>query len=134
MDVYTPYAHVYAVPDNLVLTKENITIIYSHGYSRVPVYRYNPSDETDKSAVLGFLITRQLMLIDWDDERLVSTLPLQRPTCVSPRMNLVDLFEVLQNDRPLMTFVCASPLLANKALESGQSIPVQAGYMGIVTL
>jgi hypothetical protein len=25
-------------------------------------------------------------------------------------------------------------LLANKALESGQSIPVQAGYMGIVTL
>eukprot|EP00544_Gedaniella_sp_CCMP2646_P010707 CAMPEP_0202505618 /NCGR_PEP_ID=MMETSP1361-20130828/47670_1 /ASSEMBLY_ACC=CAM_ASM_000849 /TAXON_ID=210615 /ORGANISM="Staurosira complex sp., Strain CCMP2646" /LENGTH=483 /DNA_ID=CAMNT_0049139383 /DNA_START=48 /DNA_END=1499 /DNA_ORIENTATION=- len=134
MDVYTPYAHVYAVPDNLVLTKENITIIYSHGYSRVPVYRCNPSVETDKSAVLGFLITRQLMLIDWDDERLVSTLPLQRPTCVSPRMNLVDLFEVLQNDRPLMTFVCASPLLANKALESGQSIPVQAGYMGIVTL
>jgi len=134
MDVYTPYAHVYAVPDNLVLTKENITVIYSHGYSRVPVYRYNESDPTDESAVLGFLITRQLMLIDWDDERVVCTLPLQRPTCVSPRMNLVDLFDVLQNDRPLMTFVCASPLLANKALEAGQAIPVQAGYMGIVTL
>ena len=134
MDVYTPYAHVYAVPDNLILTKQVITEIYSHGYSRVPVYHYNEKDPTDRLAILGFLMTRQLMLIDWDDNRVLSTLPLQRPTCVSPRMNLVDLLEVLQNERPLMTFVCASPLLANKAFAAGQSIPVQAGFMGIVTL
>ena len=134
MDVYTPFSRVYAVPDKLILDKATITTIYSHGYSRVPVYRANPSDPNDQSAVLGFLITRQLMLIDWDDRRELSTFPLQRPTCVSPRMNLIEIFEVLQRQGPLLTFVCARPDLANKALEAEKSIPVEAGFMGIITL
>lgn len=134
MDVYTPYTSVYAVADNLVLDKATITTIYGHGYSRVPVYHANPADPSDRSEVLGFLITRQLMLIDWDHMREISTLPLQRPTCVSPRMNLIDLFEVLQKDGPMLTFVCARPDLANKALKSEKPIPVEAGLMGIITL
>jgi metal transporter CNNM len=133
MDIYTPYLHVFSVPDDLILSQSNITLIYSHGYSRVPVYRPNKSDPNDPSAVLGFVITRQLMLIDWDDNREISTLPLQRPTCVSPRMNLVDLFEILQTHGPLMTFVCARPDLANRALAAELPIPVEAGFMGIVT-
>jgi metal transporter CNNM len=133
MDVYTPDIHVYSVPDDLILSQSNITVMYSHGYSRVPVYRPNKSDPNDQSAVMGFLITRQLMLIDWEDNREISTLPLQRPKCVSPRMNLVDLFEILQTDGPLMTFVCARPDLANKALAAELPIPAKAGFMGIVT-
>lgn len=134
MDVYTPLSGVYAVADNLVLDKMVITTIYGHGYSRVPVYHARTDDPTDHSQVLGFLITRQLMLIDWDDEREISTLPLQRPTCVSPRINLIDLFEVLRNSGPMLTFVCARPDLANKALKACLPIPVEAGLMGIVTL
>jgi metal transporter CNNM len=127
MDVYTPLSSVYCVADNLVLDKITITTIYGHGFSRVPVYRANPEDPNDNSQILGFLITRQLMLIDWDDEREIST-------CVSPRMNLIDLFEVLQKDGPMLTFVCARPDLANKALKAEIPIPVEAGLMGIITL
>ena len=150
MDVYTPLSHVYAVPDNLILNKATIASIYSQGYSRVPVYhrRHHPSTTTtdntsneensdsddDKAAVLGFLITRQLMLIDWDHERELSTLPLQRPLCVSPRTNLIKLFDIFKKDGPLLTFVCARPDIARKALAAQQPIPVAAGYMGIVTL
>ena len=134
MDVYTPYRNVYAVPDNLILDKATIMQIYSHGYSRVPVYRYNKLDPDDQSAVLGFLITRQLMLIDWDDQRCLSTLPLQRPVCVRPGTNLVKLFETLQTNGLLLTFVCANPMLANKALQNNQPIPSTAGLLGIVTL
>jgi metal transporter CNNM len=143
-DVYTPHSHVYSVPDNLVLDKATITSIYSHGYSRVPVYHKEKrstssgteeeEDPNEKLAVLGFLVTRQLMLIDWDDMRELSTLPLQRPVCVSPRTNLIDLFDNLQRHRPLMTFVCARPDVANKALQAHKPIPLEAGYMGIVTL
>jgi metal transporter CNNM len=134
MDVYTPLSTCYCVADNLVLDKMTITTIYGHGFSRVPVYRANPEDPNDNSQILGFLITRQLMLIDWDDEREISNLPLQRPTCVSPRMNLIDLFEVLQKDGRMMTFVCARPDLANKALKSEIPIPVEAGLVGIISL
>lgn len=140
MDVYTPHSRIYSVPDNLVLDKASITTIYGHGYSRVPVYHHSGKDDDDEEdpnqrlAVKGFLITRQLMLIDWDHQREIATLPLQRPICVSPRMNLVDLFENLQRNAPLMTFVCVRPDLANKALAGGKPIPLEAGFMGIVTL
>ena len=137
MDVYTPHSRVYSVPDNLILDKAAVTTIYGHGYSRVPVYHHSGEDDDDpnqKLAVIGFLVTRQLMLIDWDHKRELSRLQLQRPVCVSPRMNLIDLFENLQKNAPLMTFVCVRPDLANKALAAEKPIPIEAGFMGIVTL
>ena len=91
-------------------------------------------DEENKTAILGFLMVRQLMLIDWDHCREVSTLPLQRPKCVSPRMNLVDGLRLLRSQGSLMAFVCARPDLANRALQAERPIPVEAGYMGVVTL
>jgi Mg2+/Co2+ transporter CorC len=134
MDVYTPLKHVYAVPDDLLLDQDTITTIYSHGYSRVPVYRRNLHDEDDIGAITGYLITRQLMLIDWAHNRPLSTLPSQRPTCVSPRLNLVDLLRLLQTKGPLLTFACARPDLANRALKQHKPIPVEAGLIGIITL
>lgn len=134
MDVYTPLAAVYAVPDDLILDKATITIIYSHGFSRVPVYRRNPDNDDDQTSITGYLITRQLMLIDWDHKRVLSTLPLQRPTCVSPRVNLVDLLRILQTEGPVLSFVCARPDLANRALQQHLPIPVEAGLLGLITI
>lgn len=135
-DVYTPRRQVYAIPDDLVLDRAGMTDIYAKGYSRVPVYKHMPDrdDEINRSCLMGFLMTRQLMLIDWDHEREVSTLPLVRPDCVSPRSNLVDLLKLLRSGGCLMAFVCARPDLANRALQAGSPIPVEAGFMGIVTL
>jgi metal transporter CNNM len=136
MDVYTPLAKVYAIADDMVLDKEGFVGIYRKSYSRVPVYRRQEDDpeNDEKTHILGFLIVRQLILIDWDHEREVSTLPLQRPLCVSPRMNLVEATRILRTDGFLMAFVCARPDLGNKALNAEKPIPVEAGFMGIVTL
>jgi metal transporter CNNM len=144
MDVFTPLSHVYAVPDDLVLDLRGLTEIYARGYSRVPVYHQvvnevgNGDDgddsEEDRSIVWGFLMTRQLMLIDWDHEREVSTLPLVRPDAISPRMNLVDILKLLKAGGSHMAFVCARPDLANKALLAEKPIPVEAGFIGLITL
>jgi metal transporter CNNM len=136
MDVYTPLRQVYALSEDLNLTRDTVSTIYSKGYSRVPVYRKvdMEDEQEDRHFVLGFLMTRQLMLIDWDHEREVSTLPLVRPVCVSPRMNLVDLLKVLKKGGSLMAFVCARPDVAMKALRIKQPIPSEAGFMGIITL
>jgi metal transporter CNNM len=133
MDVYTPIRHVYAIPEDMILDKKAVTEVYAQGFSRVPVYEPNPDDESDISRVLGFLVTRQLMMVDWDHCREVSTLSLQRPFCVSPRLNLVDLLHIVQNGS-IMTFVCARPDLANKALKAQVPMPAEAGFIGIVTL
>lgn len=134
MDVFTPLNKVYAIPVDLKLDKSNICIIYGQGFSRVPVYQPDPEDEFNQTRVLGFLMTRQLIMVDWDDRREVSTLQLQRPVCVNPRMNLVDLLHILQSEGPMLLFVCARPDLARRALDKHISIPSEAGFMGIVTL
>lgn len=123
MDVYTPLSQVYSLSETLEMDKMAMTQVYSRGFSRVPVYMPNPNDPNDHSLIKGFLITRQLMLVDWDHCREVSTLPLQRPQCVSPKMNLVDLLRLLQKGGYPMTFVCARPDLANKALKGLKCIP-----------
>lgn len=135
-DVFTPRRHVYSIPDDLVLDRTEMTNIYAEGYSRVPVYRNTKGREDDinRSCLVGFLMTRQLMLIDWDHEREVKSLPMVRPDCVSPRRNLVDLLRLLRSGGSLMAFVCARPDLANRALLAERPLPVEAGFMGIITL
>lgn len=136
MDVFTPRSHLYSIPDDLVLDRKGMTEIYAKGYSRVPVYcnEEDRDDEDNQSCIIGFLMTRQLMMIDWDHEREVCTLPLVRPTCVSPRRNLIDLLKLLRSGGSLMAFVCARPDLGNRALQAEQPLPDEAGFIGIVTL
>ncbi|GAX18202.1 hypothetical protein FisN_25Hh186 [Fistulifera solaris] len=142
MDIYTPLRHVYAVPDNMILDKDNISAIYSYGFSRIPVYRatepflseagHEPLPE--RSRMIGYLMTRQLMLIDWDHKRQVSSLPIQKPLVFSPRANLVDVLSGLRSRGVIMGFVCARTDIAKQALNNNQPIPVEAGFMGILTL
>ena len=141
MDVYTPLRKVYAIPDDLVLDRRGMTDIYAKGFSRVPVYHrlevegdLEDQYEEELIVVRGYLMTRQLMMIDWDHEREVTTLPLVRPDAVSPRMNLVQALQLLRAGGSLMVFVCARPDLANRALAAEKPIPIEAGFMGIITL
>ena len=141
MDVYTPLRKVYAIPDDLILDRMGVTEIYAKGFSRVPVYhrseRHMEQDDhgdADPSLVRGYLMTRQLMMIDWDHEREVTTLPLVRPEAVSPRVNLVQTLKLLKAGGSLMAFVCARPDLANRALAAEKCVPIEAGFMGIITL
>jgi len=131
LDVYTPIRQIYAVPEDLELSKQKIAEIYGEGYSRVPVY-----DPKGKhcTAMKGILMTRQLIMIDWDDERTVSSLPIYIPPCVSPRMNLIRLLHLLRKGGSLIAFVCAGPHIAERALDEGRAIPPEAGFMGLVTL
>jgi metal transporter CNNM len=131
LDVYTPLRTIYAVPEDLELTKQTVAEIYGQGYSRVPVYDPKGKDNT---AMKGILMTRQLIMIDWDDERTVSSLPLYIPPCVSPRMNLIKLLHLLRKGGSLMAFVTAGPHIAERALEEGRAIPPEAGFLGLVTL
>jgi metal transporter CNNM len=139
MDVYTPLRRVYSVPDDLIMDRRGLTDISVKGYSRVPVYHQTENEveddgDLDRCVVWGYLLTRQLILIDWDHEREVSTLPIERSTAISPRMNLVQALKLLKAGGSLMAFVCARPDVANRALSHGKPVPVEGGFMGIITL
>ena len=145
-DVCTPLRRVYALPSDTVLDEEKSIEIWARGFSRVPVYgpKTTTSTEasavTDVSSIIGVLLVRQLIVINPAENRPLSTIPLFIPPCVPPSMHLVDLINMFQAGGGRgrgglhLALVCARPQIATLALEKGESVPNEAGVVGIVTL
>jgi len=134
LDVYTPIQKVFTVPSDMELTESNLVKIYVSGFTRVPVHA--PGDGL---AIQGVLMTKQLMVVDVRDRRLVGTLPLRRPLCVSPSIPLVHLVNLFQTGGNALkgghlALVCACPQIGNRSLEQGDALPETAGLMGVITL
>jgi len=131
LDVYTPVHRTVSIPYDMVLNEHNVVMIYSRGYSRIPVFMPNPKKPKSAAAVCGVLLTKQLIVVNPNDSRLLSTLPLAIPQCVSPKMNLVDLLNLFQTGRAgHLAFVCARPRKGQEALDQGKPLPEAAGFMG----
>jgi metal transporter CNNM len=64
-DVMTPLQDAYMLPTDTRLGYDTIRDIFQHGFSRVPVYG------TDKHDYRGLLCTKDLMLVDPEDEMLL---------------------------------------------------------------
>mmetsp|Transcript_56710 Transcript_56710/g.120408 ORF Transcript_56710/g.120408 Transcript_56710/m.120408 type:complete len:634 (-) Transcript_56710:147-2048(-) len=146
-DVYTPIRRMYALRSDTILDEDQMVDIWAHGFSRVPVYepKYPPSVDlppnfVDTSRIVGVLMVRQLIVVNPEEGRPITTLPLALPSCISPSMHLVDLINHFQAGGGRgkgglhLALVCARPTLATEALERGESIPKDAGVVGIITL
>ena len=131
MDIYTPLHRVFAVPYDMILNERNVVTIYSSGFSRVPVYEPDPKKPKSPTAIRGILMTKHLIVVNPNDKRPLATLPLSCPTCVSPKINLVDLLNLFQTGTlGHMALVCARPDVANRALAAKEHVPDTAGLMG----
>ncbi len=142
-DVCTPLRRVYALPMDTVLDEETCVSIWSRGFSRIPIYDSTDAtgeDGEDISGITGVLLSRQLIVMNPNDERPLNTVPLVLPPCISVSMHLVDLINMFQaaggrgKGGLHLAIVCARPEIASEALERGESIPKEAGVVGIVTL
>ena len=140
LDVYTPLRRMFAVPDTLRLSDRAMVQIYASGFSRVPVYCVQPDKPKSKTAIVGVLMTKQLIVLDPKDARPVTSMPLYTPFCVSPQTPLVELVNLFQTGRTRalkgghLALVCARPREGNIALDRGDALPNEAGLMGIITL
>jgi len=134
MDVFTPKRRLFSIPQEMQLIESNLVKIYAAGFTRVPVH-----ETGDKYAIIGILMTKQLIVVDPKDQRIVGTLPLRRPRCVSPSMPLVHLVNLFQTGGDAvqgghLALVCVNPRLANESLAAGEAISEEAGFMGVITL
>jgi len=150
-DVCTPLRRVYALPSDTILDEETCVSIWSRGFSRIPIYDSTPDGEealdsatnngsNNVSGIMGVLLSRQLIVINPNEERPLATVPLVLPPCIHVSMHLVDLINMFQaaggrgKGGLHLAIVCARPEIASDALERGESIPKEAGVVGIVTL
>ena len=150
-DIYTPIRRMYALPSDTILDEDTVVEIWARGFSRVPVYeprasaldaehKGSSSNLVDTSGIVGVLMVRQLIVVNPAEERPIDTLPLAMPSCISPSMHLVDLMNHFQAGGGRgrgglhLALVYAYPNLATEALDRGESIPKNAGVVGVITL
>jgi len=123
------------------LDEQNVLDIYRRGHCRIPVYQCHHDDENTncvgsegfKGMICGVFKVKQLIVSSWTESRLIKTMPLISPSCVSPNMNMLDLLNLLQTGIQ-MAIVCLHPDFGRAALKKNLPIPDEAGVIGIVTL
>lgn len=131
LEYFTPIHRMFAVPESLMLNEDSIVDIHSSGYSRIPVYEQNPLKPKDQSAIKGILISKHLIVVNMNEDRQLSTMPLLTPPCISPKMNLVDLVNIFQTGKQgHFALVCTRPQVGTEALKKGNAVPAAAGFMG----
>ena len=96
MDVHTPLSRVFSIPNTTVLSEKGVVKIYASGFSRIPVYLEDLSNKRNKKQIIGILLTKQLIVVNPDDKRVVTSMPLYTPLCVTPETPLVDLVNMFQ--------------------------------------
>jgi metal transporter CNNM len=146
VDVMQKWDHVYAIPNDMVLIQKNIIDIYRSGHSRIPVYQnsndidHNDDDGNDHDSanmnrrICGLFLSRHLAVINSQDQRVISTLPLATPLFVQPAMNMIDLLNLFQDGKGHMAIVCLNPDEAREAMDNNVAIPLSAEIVGLVTL
>jgi metal transporter CNNM len=135
---FTPLQELVAVSSDTVLDEEKIVELYSKGFSRIPVFQ-KLNDHSNISGICGILLTKQLILVHKEDRRLVSTLPLYCPPCMSPETNFSEALNIIKfgartKKASNMALVCMHPGIATDALKQGNPVPVEAGFLGVITL
>jgi metal transporter CNNM len=133
---YTPLSSVISITSDTILDEDKIVELYSHGYSRIPVYESH-ANEKDAPGIVGVLLTKQLILFNKEDRRRVSTLSLYQPPAISPETSIAEALNIFQagNQKASnMALVCVRPELATAALKKKKPIPSEAGVLGIITL
>jgi len=135
LDVFTSYRKVFCIPSDMLLNEDSMVHIYASGFTRIPVYQAGGP----RTAIVGVLMTKQLIVVSDRSERPVGTLPLRLPRCVGPDTPLVNMVNMFQTGGHgsrggHLALVCARPAVAEQALLQGNSVPESAGLMGIITL
>lgn len=134
MDVYCPLDKVFSIPSDTILNEANVVRIYASAYSRIPVYERRQR-ENDRRGIRGIFMSRQLIMVKPEKKLPLSSLRMNVPFCISPKMNLVDLVSLFQTGASggkggHMALVCARPDVGNAALDRNEAIPDEAVLMG----
>ncbi|CAL8467383.1 g6920 [Coccomyxa elongata] len=120
-DVMTPMHKVYMIEAGVRLNFEHMLEIYKSGYTRIPVYDKDPQN------IIGILYTKDLILVDPDDELEIRTLvtfqgkdTIQYILDITP---LNEVFKLFKTNRTHMMLACA---LDNPAQVPGNILSVRS--------
>lgn len=92
-DIMTPLSKIYYIGDTVQLNAATLAQIHARGHSRIPVVN------AKKKQVVGILYTKDLIKIDLDDRRPVSTVMRKNAAIIHEHDRLDKVFKLFQEKR-----------------------------------
>lgn len=116
-----------------------LSLILEKGYSRIPVYAGN-----DSNNIIGLVRIKQLIGIDFTTSKSMRQhgIQLKKPLCISPRTSLLELLREFRKGKSHMAFISESPKDLSRKLDITcglargdiKDIKSNIQVMGIVTI
>jgi metal transporter CNNM len=98
-----------------VLDMDKMAELISLGHSRVPVYQGR------RDNVRGVLLVKKCIVVDPEDRRKVSTMPLSPPMFVGQGLNMQHLLNSFQKQRRHFAIVCRDPPMCQACIQRGEA-------------
>mmetsp|Transcript_24979 Transcript_24979/g.38875 ORF Transcript_24979/g.38875 Transcript_24979/m.38875 type:complete len:184 (+) Transcript_24979:836-1387(+) len=95
----TPIDRVFMLSTQDKFDQETMERVLTAGHSRVPIYHNN------KESIVGMLLTKNLLMLDWNDEVPVAECPIRRFPTVPSNMPLYDILNIFQTGKSHMATV-----------------------------
>lgn len=108
---FKPVDRTFKLPIDGHMDYITMNAIVQSGFSRIPVHA--PGDE---SLLLGYIISKDHILLDPKERRPISTLPLYQPVLALPSTTLATLLNEFQTGRSHFAFVSKNPDLLKRTV------------------
>lgn len=129
VDVMIPIEKVFMISSDTILNEKSLSDILASGFSRIPVYF-----ENNKSFIIGYLLVKQLIVVNPLANVKLNNFPLRSPIYVKPTTRLLDLMSMFQEAQCHFAMVTRDPLSTSECIEN-KILPIgNARIIGIVTL
>eukprot|EP01033_Poteriospumella_lacustris_P002736 gene2736-1986_t len=128
-DAMIPMRKVFMISSSTKLDEKSMYDILDSGFSRIPVFK-----RRDKQWILGYMLVKELIVLNPMDAVMIEDLSLREPLCVKPTMGLMDMLRSFQEGQCHFALVSVDPIrtlecIRNDERPTGTSIP-----LGIVTM
>ncbi|GAA5945069.1 uncharacterized protein JCM15063_001649 [Sporobolomyces koalae] len=128
-DAMTPAERMFSLPITATLDYKTLGTILEAGHSRIPVYEEIPiesnGEKRTRKAILGVLLTKQLILLDPEDAVPLRDIPINPLPNVPEDLALLNILNTFQTGRSHMAVVCRrkfSPVSEPSPLETIPSV------------
>eukprot|EP01034_Spumella_vulgaris_P021616 gene21616-27655_t len=120
---------VYMLSSDTRLDDKGLCNILDSGFSRILVHKTG-----DKAHLMGYLLVKELIMINSSDNIRAESLTLREPLFVQPSTGLLEMLNIFQSGQCHLAVVSANPEESLRSLRSGTRCNAAAGLIGIVTL
>lgn len=128
-DAMIPIDKVYMMSSSMRLNHNTLLSILDSGFSRIPIYK-----RRDKKFLLGYLLVKELAVINPEEDIMIEELTLRKPLFVRLGIGLLELLHLFQGGRSHLAVISANPVATAKSFSERRRQEKDGAILGIVTL